>query len=175
MTDYLADFLALREANERLRQQGIDELWGLLNHISARLNVSNGQSNGEFGGETIGAGPGGQRLELGRQEWEFTVRDSTMVGERLGLRCNVKTLVFELGWPRVPAHGYVPGTGLARGRIGFSQNVMLDPRPLADLILRRVENPASPRWYFIDHEQIRGEELTEHTLSPFILQILDPS
>jgi hypothetical protein len=163
LTDYLADFLALREANDRLRQRGIELLWGSLNLLVARFN------------ETIEAHPEAPGFQLGRQEWQFSVKDSTMIGERFGLRYNFKTLIFELGWPRLPEHGYVLGSGLARGRIGFSQNVMLEPRPLTDLVLRRVGTSDTPRWYFIDHEQARGDELTEAGLHSFILPLLDPS
>ncbi|MFM8393117.1 MAG: hypothetical protein ACKOB4_04260 [Acidobacteriota bacterium] len=159
----MANFLALREANDRLRQQGVDLLWDSLHLLSSRYN------------ESVAADPLAHRLQLARQEWQFPVDESTMVGERFGLRCNFKTLVFELGWPRRPEHGHVPGSGLARGRIGFSQNVMLDPRPLAELILRRVESSDSLRWYFIDRERRRGDELSEAGLRPYLQQLLDPS
>ncbi len=72
-----------------------------------------------------------------------------MVGERYGVRHLGQTLVIEVGWPRRPEDGHVPGQGLARGRIGLSQNVMLDPRPLCELLLRATgEREARlSRWF----------------------------
>lgn len=163
LADHLASFIALREANDRLRQRGIDLLWDSLHLLSSRYNQS------------VEADPRAHRLQLARQEWQFPVDQSTMVGERFGLRYNFKTLVFELGWPRRPEDGHVPGSGLARGRIGFSQNVMLEARPLAELILRRVESTESLCWYFIDREGRRGAELSEAGLRPYLEQLFDPS
>jgi hypothetical protein len=141
MTEHLPDYLALREANDRLRQAGIEAIWNTLTLITTRVNDAGPVEAGEH------------PLQLGRQPGEFMVEQATMVGERLGLRYNFRTLIFELGWPRLPEHGYITGNGLARGRVGFSQNAMLDPRPLASLILKRDPQGAPPRWHLIEADR----------------------
>jgi hypothetical protein len=52
---------------------------------------------------------------------------------------------------------------------------MLEPRPLAELILRRVESTESLCWYFIDRERRRGAELSEAGMRPYLEQLFDPS
>lgn len=132
MSDYAAEYLALREANNRWREEGLAWL---------RQNV-----------ELIAGEKTDPPLQLGRQESQFTVAESTMIGERIGVRCQFRTMLFDIGWPRLPEHGFVPGNGLARGRISLSQNLMLDPQPIAELILRRPGNTA-PSWHLIEDER----------------------
>jgi hypothetical protein len=167
LTDHLADYLALREANNRLRQDGIETIWNSLESILTRHN------------EDISGQAGRHPLQIGRQEWQFTLDQSTLIGERLGLRLNFRTIVFEIGWPRLPEHGYVPGGGLARGRVGFSQNTMLDPQPVAGIVLRRDPSGLSARWFLIapDHQTGSlagiGEELTPARIGQFVNLLAD--
>ena len=121
-------YLALRAANDRLREEGCAWIWSTLERLVARSSPSR---------------------QLGRQPWQFEVERSMMVGERYGVRHLGQTLVIEVGWPRRPEDGHVPGQGLARGRIGLSQNVMLDPGPLCELLLRATgEREARlSRWF----------------------------
>lgn len=165
MADLFSDYLALREANNLLRQSGIETIWASLQSVLIGLN------------EEIAGEPGRHPLQAGRQDWQFTLDKSTLVGERLGLRHNSRTIVFEIGWPRLPEHGHVPGLGLARGRIGFSQNTMLDPRPIAEIILRRDRSGGSARWFLLNQEpgsdptvgMTAGaeEELTDQVIARF--------
>ena len=140
LNDHLADFLALRQANELLRQKGIEAILNSLSGILASFNEENSNQ------------PGQNPLLMARQEWQFTLGQSTLLGERLGLRLDFRTIVFEIGWPRLPEHGHVPGGGLARGRVGFSQNLMLEPRPVTGLILRKDRAAPSARWYLTHHD-----------------------
>jgi hypothetical protein len=142
------DYLALRLANDQLREKGGVWLWETLQRLLA-------------------AHPS---VELGRQPWEFPVERSVMVGERLGARMAGQTLLLEVGWPRRPEHGHVPGGGLARARLGWSQNVMLDPQPLANLILL-VSSERSPRtasWYQISTGGTSLTPFTERDLSDYL-------
>ena len=148
MSDYTAEYLALREANNRWREGGLAWLWQKVEAIAA---------------EKIDP-----PLELGRQEAEFMVAASTMIGERIGVRCQFRTMLFDVGWPRLPEHGFVPGNGLARGRISLSQNLMLDAQPIAELILRRSAGDAPPVWHLIRDER-PGEPFT----LPLLRQYLD--
>ena len=125
-------YLALRAANDRLREEGCAWIWNVLEQLVAppsSLTVA--------------------KLQLGRQPWQFQVEQSVMIGERYGVRHLGQTLVIEVGWPRCPQDGHVPGQGLARGRIGLSQNLMLEPRPLTELLLRATGEPTAriPRWF----------------------------
>ena len=95
-----------------------------------------------------------------------------MVGERYGARHRGRTLLVEVGWPREPQHGYVPDGGLARGRVGLSQNIMLEPQLIADLILKKV-GTTEPQWSVITNKRI-GEPVTESLLrSYFNLLLVD--
>jgi len=158
--DFIADYLALREANEQLRIAGREWIWTNLTGFADAVNQVAG------GDPTLV-----QTIRIGRQEWQFQVEQSTMIGERLGLRYDARTLLFEIGWPRLPEHGIVPDNGLARGRVSFSQNVMLDPRPITEMILRRDPSGAAPVWHLISHKKL-GERVTELHLREFFRLIV---
>ena len=93
-----------------------------------------------------------------------------MVGERYGARYRGRTLTVEIGWPKLPEHGYVPDGGLARGRIGFSQNVMLDARPVAEMVFKR-NGAADPGWFLISSNR-PGEPVTESLLKKYVEMLL---
>ena len=133
--DTAAEYLALKAANDELRERGKQWLWNALDVISSEISSELSAQNNP-------------PLQVGRQEWQFKVEDSTMVGERVGARFREKTLVVEAGWPREPQHRFVPGRGLALARIGFSQNVMLEAKIVAEMILKRRNN-GDPGWNFI--------------------------
>lgn len=156
--DYAAEYLRLKAANEALREKARLWVWEVLNGICAELNR----------GLTVG--PGEEAIQVGLQEWTFAVESATLVGERFGARRRGRTLIVEIGWPRLPEHGYLTEGGLARGRIGFSQNVMLDPRPVAEIILKRAGG-GEPRWHLISN-QATGEQLTETHLRNFLEMVM---
>lgn len=158
MQDYAAEYMALRAANDRMRETGKAWLWETITRICADLNRS------------IPTPTQPDLIQIARQEWQFMVEQSTMVGERLGLRYSYRTLLIEVGWPRLPEHGFVPDNGLARGRLGFSQNVMLDPRPLAEIILKRGAD-TQPVWHLIDNKKL-GEILAEPVLRAYLNLLL---
>src|SRR5262249_31049534 len=112
-------------------------------------------------------------LQIGRQEWQFKVENSTMIGERFGARYREKTLIVEAGWPREPQHGFVPDRGLARARIGVSQNVMLEPRIVAEMILKR-QSEGDLVWRFIANKKL-GERVTESRLRDYLNLVLPNS
>ncbi|MFN0084729.1 MAG: hypothetical protein ACKVX9_05025 [Blastocatellia bacterium] len=156
--DLAAEFLALKAANDRLRESGKQWLWELLDRIAAEIS------------RTLADRPGATPLRVGRQEWQFTVENATMVGERFGARHQGRTLLIEVGWPRLPEHGFVPNRGLARGSIGLSQNTMLQPRPLANLILQK-QTDANPRWHLIKNDTI-GEPIGESMLRGYFHRLI---
>src|SRR5262252_6030916 len=130
--DIAAEYLALKAANDELRERGKKWLWNALDVICSEISRELSARNDP-------------PLQVGRQEWRFKVEASTMVGERFGARYREKTLIVEAGWPREPQDGFVPDLGLARARIGLSQNVMLEASIVAEIILKR-RNSGDPVW-----------------------------
>ena len=142
-----AEYIALRAANDRLRVSGLQWFWDALQETTAQENS---------------ASP--VMLQTARQEWKFNVGKSVMVGERFGVRFRGKTLLIELGWPREPEHGFVPGNGLARGQVSFSLSPILAEQVVDELILKPGSN-SEPVWFTfvngkpeveVTRERIRG-------------------
>lgn len=142
--DYVAEYLRLKAINDQFRERGKQWLWSTLEMLCAELNRQR-QTNLD-----------GHLLQTGRQEWRFTiptgVGEGTMVGERFGARYRSQTLVVEVGWPQQPEHGFVPDGGLARGRVRFSPNVMLEPLTKAELVLKR--SGADVVWHMLKHKKL---------------------
>jgi hypothetical protein len=152
--DLAADYLKLKAENDKLREDGKQWLWNVLEKLCSEVN-----------GRLAEKSPG-SILQVGRQEWQFSIEDSTMVGERFGARYLTRTLVVEAGWPRLPEHGFVPDGGLARARVGLSQNIMLDALTVAEFILTR-QGKGAPSWYVISDKKI-GEPVTESKLRSYL-------
>ncbi len=85
----VADYLALRAANDETRAIGVTWLIETFTAHAATLNRHAGASI------TIDL-----KHEAGHR---FRVGLSTMVGTRLILRAGVRTMTVEAGWPRTPA------------------------------------------------------------------------
>lgn len=184
--DYLADYLALRAANDNLRERGKAWLFETMERLCAERNrqfspaappSANEAPNDSSPNEAPNVPPVNlpppntqQVIQFGRQPWQFKVNTSTMVGERMGLRYRMNTLVIEIGWPREPDHGHVPDQGLARGRVGLSQNPMIEPQYIRELILKGA-NETSVAWHFITQQQV-GELITEKALENFLQLLL---
>jgi hypothetical protein len=156
--DFAGDYLALKAENDKLREDGKQWLWNVLEKLCSEINSRLAEKSP------------GAILQTGRQEWQFSIDDSTMVGERFGARYLTRTFVVEAGWPRLPEHGFVPDGGLARARVGLSQNIMLEALTVAELILKRAGKGA-PSWYLISHNKI-GEPVTESKLRSYLNLVL---
>ena len=156
--DYPAEYFALKAANDQLRERGKQWLLDTLNQLSS-----------EIAQELIGLSDRSP-LQLGRQDWEFRFDGATMIGERFGARYGTRTLTIEVGWPRLPEHGFVSGGGLACARVGVSQNTMLEVQTVAELSLKRVGR-GEPAWYVITNKK-PGEQLTEGRLRDYLNLIL---
>jgi len=147
--DYLTDYLALKAANDQLRERGKQWLLETFNHLCAEIN------------RNLATQPNEPAVQVGRQEWQFKVGNSLMVGERLGVRYRGRTLIIEVGWPREPQHGHVPDHGLARGRIS-----LIEAKATDELILKhRGRDEAA--WYIIEHKKL-GELVTEARLRAYL-------
>jgi len=141
------EYIALRAANDRLRQRGLQWFLDAAQELTAQENSISPLM-----------------LQTARQEWQFNVGKSVMVGERFGVRFKGKTLLIELGWPREPEHGFVPGNGLARGQVSFSLSPILVEKVTDELILKPGPN-GEPVWftfvngkpeYVVTRERIRA-------------------
>lgn len=147
--DFSVDYLSLRASNDLMREKGKEWIFESLNLLC-----------NETGPET----------QIARQPWQFEVGRSVMVGERFGIRNRGRTLVVEIGWPREPAHGFVPDQGLARGKISLSASPMLSPRLSEEIILKGTGSDG--RWYSIERGKL-GLEVTVETLRRHLGTMLD--
>jgi hypothetical protein len=150
--DYVAEYLRLKAVNDQFRERGKQWLWGTLETLCAELN------------QQLQVNLDGHLLQTGRQDWQFTIPTSigeaTMAGERFGIRYRGQTLIVEVGWPQQPEHGFVPDGGLARGRVRFSPNVMLEPLTKVELVLKR--NGVDVAWHVLHHKKLSEPVTTTH-------------
>lgn len=156
--DVAAEYQALKAANDQLRERGKQWLWETLNGLCAEINRDLLQR-----GAT-------EALQIGRQEWQFPLDAATMAGERFGVRYRFRTLTIEVGWPRTAQHGFVADGGLARARVGLSQNTMIEPQPIADLILKRPAD-GDPIWLIIVDKKL-GPQVTAPRLRVYLDSLL---
>ena len=123
----VAEYLALRNSNDLLRQTGVTWLIDTFNNLAAEANRN-------------GAG-----IQTSREDkHRFKVGNSTMVGRLFTMRNGVRTLFVEAGWPRVPTDGVVSGGGLARGMIRHLGFKSAD----AELILTK-STAGTPTWMIL--------------------------
>ncbi len=156
--DYAAEFLALKAANDQLRERGKQWLLDTLNQLCADAN------------RNLMAQPGQTGIQTGSQPWQFKVDTTTIDGERFGARYGYRTLTVEVGWPRLPEHGFLTDNALARARVSLSQNTMIQPEVIADLIFKKVGG-SEPAWFVFKSRQL-GEQVTEARLREFFNLIL---
>lgn len=156
--DYLSEYLKLKEANDQLREQGRKWLFDLLNHLCAETNRELGNQLSQ------------PMIQIGYQERQFKTGSSTMVGDAMGLRYRMNTLLIEVGWPRLPEHGFVSNQGLARARVSLSPNPTIDANLIDELILKQRKDGES-EWSVIQGGQ-PGEVMTETKLRGYLQNLL---
>ncbi len=139
----VADYLALREINDMIRQTSVKWLFDSMTEIVSNANQI---------GEDI-------TIET-KQPHRFVFRNSSLVGSLLNFRQGVRCLTVEAGWTRTPADGFMRGGALAIGQIshfGISKHN-------AELTLI-LEND-SPGWFAVDKNGKRSlfdsRNLDEH-------------
>lgn len=156
-----AEYLRLKAVNDELRERGKLWLWMLLEKLCTEIN------------QQLAIKPDGQLLQTGVQPWQFEIQTdigkATMSGERFGIRYRGQTLITEVGWSQQPDHGFIPNNGLARGRIRFSPNVMLEPQTKTELVLKR--NGGETIWHVLNYKQL-GATLSEQILRPYLDLVL---
>jgi hypothetical protein len=124
----IARYLDLRAKNDLLRRTAIDWLTATLTSLAGAANRK-------------GAG-----IQIERHDsHSFRRGSSTMVGNQLTLRCGVRALELESGWPRAPRDGFVRGDGLACANLKHFGR----PRANVELLLARSAN-GQPKWLVIE-------------------------
>lgn len=156
--DYAAEYLALKAANDQLRERG--KQW-LLNSVSQLCADAN---------RRLMLQPDQAGIQTGSQDWQFKIENATMAGERFGVRYGFRTLTVEVGWPRLPEHGFLTDGALARARVSLSQNTMLEPQPIAEMVLKKAAG-GEPAWFVIKNRVV-GEQITVHRLNEYLSRIL---
>jgi hypothetical protein len=156
--DYAAEYLALKAANDQLRERGKQWLLDAFTQLCADAN------------RNLMTDPTQVGIQTGTQEWQFKVENATMAGERFGARYRYKTLTVEVGWPRLPEHGFLTDNALARAQVSFSQNTMLQPAVLAELVFKKAGS-GEPAWFVFKNRQI-GEQINAARLRELFSLIL---
>ncbi len=156
--DYAADYLKLKEANDQLRDRAKQWLFETLGRLIAEAN------------RHFSAQPGQMMIQTGTQPREFRAGTATMVGEAMAARYRMNTLLVEIGWPRLPQHGFISGQGLARGRVSLSPNPTLDALLLDDLLLKSA-GAGQSEWY-VTRDGKAGDVITEVKLREYLQRLL---
>jgi hypothetical protein len=131
----VAEYLALRNSNDLLRQIGIRWLMEMFTTLAGEAN-------------RVGASIQVRRDDAHR----FKVGNSTMVGPLVTLSNGERTLFIEAGWPRLPRDGFVSGGGLARGNIRHRGIRSAD----VELLLVRLKSGV-PGWLLLNDNELRDE------------------
>jgi hypothetical protein len=144
-----ADYLALRAANDRVRERGVG---GLVDAFTALAGEANRR---------------GASVTLARTEsHRFRVGNSTMVGPRVVLARGVRSLTVEAGWPRAPGDGIVRGGGLACARVTH-----FGDRASGEELLLVLDEAGAPLWLSTDESRPRDAFL-EDSLRRHMLKLL---
>ncbi len=142
----VADYLALRAANDLVRAVGLD--W-LLETFTAHAAVLNRHHSG------AGISIAPKHDEAAHR---FRVGHSTMVGKSLTLRAGVRSVTIEVGWPRTPADGIVRGGGLALAAVTHFGDRRSNEQ---FLLVRSSSHAAPPQWLVLEESGARLPLLEE--------------
>jgi hypothetical protein len=96
----IADYLALKQSNDAIRQAGVT--WLLDSLIEFAM-----EANRRLPAVTV------EREE----PHEFKYRGGTMAGSLVRVRFGVRSMTVEAGWTRQPSHGFMRGGALAAARV----------------------------------------------------------
>src|SRR5687768_17529356 len=135
----VADYLALKQSNDLIRNASIDWLFDSFIKIASEANRQNSS------------------ITIEREEpHEFSFRNAKMAGSLIRIRLGVRCLTVEAGWPRTPSHGFMRGGALAGARIiHFGM-----PKAGAEMVLVRGNDV--PAWSLDDGASFDSHHLTEH-------------
>jgi hypothetical protein len=135
----VADFLALKQSNDLIRQTSIDWLFSSFIEIAGEANRRH------------------PSLTIEREEpHEFSFQNAKMAGSLIRIVLGVRRLMVEAGWTRHPSHGFMRNQALAAARISHFGM----PRAGEDLILVRKDDV--PVWSSTDGVEFDSEGLRRH-------------
>lgn len=139
----LNDFLAVKTANDSIRQTAVNGLFETMLEIAAHANRKNAN------------------IVIERENTHrFSLEKFSMTGEFLKFRRGVRCLTVEAGWTRTPKDGFMRGNALAVARISHFGM----PKANAELHLLKFEN--QPQWFTIDKNgmkiSLELEDLIKH-------------
>jgi hypothetical protein len=127
--DDIADYLALKSANDKIRTTAVKWLFDILLEAVERANGKNAKITVEQ-----------------KDSHKFDHRNAALTGSMLRFRQGVRCLTIEAGWTRTPNDGFMRGNALAYSRFthfGFAKQN-------AELVLRRTDE--LPEWFVVDED-----------------------
>jgi len=146
----LAEYVALRSANDLVRRTAVEWLISTFTAVAA---------------EVKGAAA---TLEIEHQDnHRFRVGQTTMVGKLLTVKRGVPLIQVEAGWPRTPPDGFIRGGGLARAHIRH----LGKPDVNEELLLTQSHSKA-PQWKILQKKSGEQTLLTEAHLRKHLAELL---
>ena len=127
----LTDYLALKNANDKIRTTAVKWLFDILLEAVERANGKNARIAVEQ-----------------KDSHKFDHRNAVLTGSLLRFRQGVRCLTIEAGWTRTPNDGFMRGNALAYSKFthfGFAKQN-------AELVLRRTDD--LPEWFIIDDDNL---------------------
>ena len=135
----VADYLALKQSNDAIRQTGVEWLFGSLIEIASDASRLN------------------PMILIEREEpHEFEFNRARMAGSLVRVRLGVRSMSVEAGWTRTPSHGFMRGGALAAARITHFG------RPKNDIELTLVRRSEMPGWLTVEGSEFGSQHLKEH-------------
>ena len=138
-----AEFLAVKSANDRIRETSVRWLLDTMRTAAERAN----QKNANIAIESI-------------EPHRFSLEKMHLGGSLLRFRQGIRCLTVEAGWTRAPGDGFMRGNALAVARLthfGIS-------KANAELHLLRFED--RPHWFTVNQSGLRVsfelEDLVKH-------------
>ena len=148
----IAEYLALRSSNDLLRKTACDWLLTTFANVAGEMNRA------------------GASLQMSNEDnYQFKVANDAMVGQLLKLENGVRQLLVEVGWPRVPRHGFIRGGGLARGRLRH-----VGIKSASEQIRLVISPEGSPRW-LVENNREPATEIREASIRQHVAVLLDSS
>lgn len=137
--DDVAEYLALKQSNDLIRQASVDWLFGSFIEIASDESRRNSS------------------ISIEREDpHEFPFGNSRMAGGLVRVRLGVRNLTVEAGWTRIPSHGIMRGGALAAARISHFG------LPKVDVELTLLSDGGTPIWKTVDGGDFGAESVREH-------------
>lgn len=145
----IAEYVALRSSNDRLRRTAIDWLLTTFSEQAADSNRA------------------GASLQIDHfDDHRFGIGQATMAGRLLTLTFGARALHVEAGWPRTPRDGFIRGGGFA------CANIRHPGRPQLNDELLLVQNAGrAPQWAILKKNGQRGV-LTKDRIAHHLTELL---